>query len=144
MGRRRLFPRQRPHRILPREWNAKSTRRPICHTGVGALSVSKVAVTTHLIAVFTVTLMIRLQELHLDYAFLRRAESDALAKMLILKALPSRGWCRAKGGRLRDGRPGVLRQLGEGPCCAVRAQVQRGDRSGGGSASEALKGKMLT
>ena len=32
----------------------------------------------------------RLPEVHLDYAFLRRADSDVLAKLIILKALPSR------------------------------------------------------
>ena len=32
----------------------------------------------------------RLPEVHLDYAFLRRADSDVLAKMVVLKALPSR------------------------------------------------------
>ena len=32
----------------------------------------------------------RLPEVHLDYAFLRRADSDVLAKLVVLKALPSR------------------------------------------------------
>ena len=32
----------------------------------------------------------RLPEVHIDYAFLRRADSDDLAKLVILKALPSR------------------------------------------------------
>ena len=32
----------------------------------------------------------RLPEVHLDYAFLRRSDSEVLAKMVVLKALPSR------------------------------------------------------
>ena len=32
----------------------------------------------------------RLPEVHLDYAFLRRSDSEVLAKLVILKALPSR------------------------------------------------------
>ena len=32
----------------------------------------------------------RLPEVHIDYAFLRRTDSDVLAKLVILKALPSR------------------------------------------------------
>ena len=32
----------------------------------------------------------RLPEVHLDYAFLRRADSEVLAKLVVLKALPSR------------------------------------------------------
>ena len=32
----------------------------------------------------------RLPEIHLDYAFLRRSDSDVLAKLVVLKALPSR------------------------------------------------------
>ena len=32
----------------------------------------------------------RLPEVHIDYAFLRRADSDVLAKLVVLKALPSR------------------------------------------------------
>ena len=32
----------------------------------------------------------RLPEVHLDYAFVRRAESEVLAQLVVLKALPSR------------------------------------------------------
>ena len=32
----------------------------------------------------------RLPEVHLDYAFLRRADSEVLAQLVILKAFPSR------------------------------------------------------
>ena len=72
----------------------------------------------------------RLPEVHLDYAFLRRADSEVLAKLVILKALPSRAmqaWVvPAKGLLDQASAERVLRGIrAMGGQAAVHPEVRR-------------------
>ena len=69
----------------------------------------------------------RLPEVHLDYAFLRRADSEVLAKLVVLKALPSRAmqaWvvpCKGLGDQASAERVlRGIRAMGIRPPCVLK------------------------
>ena len=84
----------------------------------------------------------RLPEVHLDYAFLRRADSEVLAKLVVLKALPSRAmqaWvvpCKGLGDQASAERVlRGIRAMGIRPPCVLKC--------GGEASVEALREAVM-